>query len=171
MLQAVDIVAGRLTFLVVTDREAFADGMASETFLAYNIDKELVFLVPSARCSLAVASQSDYSLSHHLAMQVYWPFFKDFGPLNLGLAFRFCRKTAQLLQVRSRMCWSAEIRSERVLEKCNLGCLRTLLGGRRSRSRICFRVGLVCRKQRRKEGTWYTTLVQAISTKQMPLFW
>lgn len=61
---------------------------------------------PSARSSLAVASQSDYSLSHHLAMQVYWPFFQDFGPLNLGLAFRFCRKTAQLLQVSSRLCIS-----------------------------------------------------------------
>ena len=33
-------------------------------------------------------------------MQVYYPFYKDFGPLNLGLAFRFCRKTAQLLQAR-----------------------------------------------------------------------
>ncbi|EIE26795.1 cell division cycle protein 14, partial [Coccomyxa subellipsoidea C-169] len=29
---------------------------------------------------------------------IYYPFFKDFGPLDLGLAFRFCRKTAQLLQ-------------------------------------------------------------------------
>ena len=128
MLQAVDIVAGRLTFLVVTDREAFADGMASDNFLAYNIDKELVCLVPFARCSLAVASQSGYSLSHHLAMQVYWPFFKDFGPLNLGLAFRFCRKTAQLLQVNSRMYWSTEIRSESIVQACDLGCLRTLLG-------------------------------------------
>ncbi len=123
MPQAVDIVAGRLTFLVVTDREAFADRIASEEFLAFSIDNELVICVPSARSSLALASQSDYSLSHHLAMQVYWPFFKDFGPLNLGLAFRFCRKTAQLLQVSSRMCLFAEIRSEPVLQDYQLGRL------------------------------------------------
>ena len=83
MPQAVDIVAGRLTFLAVTDREAFADRIASEDFLAYTIDKELVTCGPLHAPLLAVASQSVYSLSHHLAMQVYWPFFQDFGPLNL----------------------------------------------------------------------------------------
>jgi hypothetical protein len=36
-------------------------------------------------------------------VQVYYPFYKDFGPLNLGLAFRFCRKTAQLLQARAHI--------------------------------------------------------------------
>ena len=127
VLQAVDIVAGRLTFLVVTDREALADRIASEDFLAFSIDNELVRCVLSARSSLALASQSDYSLSHHLPMQVYWPFFKDFGPLNLGLAFRFCRKTAQLLQVSSRMYLFAEIRSERVLQDCQLGRFRLAL--------------------------------------------
>ncbi|CAK0735693.1 hypothetical protein CVIRNUC_000622 [Coccomyxa viridis] len=68
--QAVDIVAGRLTFVAVTDRDAFASVIASQHMIEYNVDRELV----------------------------YWPFFKDFGPLNLGLAYRFCRKTAQMLQ-------------------------------------------------------------------------
>ena len=98
MPQAVDIVAGRLTFVAVTDCEAFAEAVAPEYVLTYSIDKELVRLVPWPLLS-SVASQSGCSLSHHLVLQVYWPFFKDFGPLNLGLAFRFCRKTAQMLQV------------------------------------------------------------------------
>ena len=48
MLQAVDIVAGRLTFLVVTDREAFVDRMASGDVITYSIDKELVCFASSA---------------------------------------------------------------------------------------------------------------------------
>ena len=48
MPQAVDIVAGRLTFVAVTDREAFAEAVALEDVLAYSIDKELVRLVPCA---------------------------------------------------------------------------------------------------------------------------
>jgi hypothetical protein len=46
--QAVDIVAGRLTFVAVTDREAFAEAVALEYVLTYSIDKELVRLVPCA---------------------------------------------------------------------------------------------------------------------------
>ncbi len=33
-------------------------------------------------------------------LQLYEPFFADFGPLNLGKTYRFCQKTKQLLQVR-----------------------------------------------------------------------
>jgi hypothetical protein len=31
--------------------------------------------------------------------QLYEPFFADFGPLNLGLAYRYCTKLHQLLEV------------------------------------------------------------------------
>ena len=31
--------------------------------------------------------------------QLYEPFYADFGPLNLGHAFKYCRRTAELLQV------------------------------------------------------------------------
>ena len=42
LLQAVDIVAGRLTFVAVTDRDAFVDVMTSQDMIEYNIDRELV---------------------------------------------------------------------------------------------------------------------------------
>jgi len=31
--------------------------------------------------------------------QLYEPFYADFGPLNLGHAYKFCRRTAELVQV------------------------------------------------------------------------
>ena len=30
---------------------------------------------------------------------MYEPFYADFGPLNLGLTYRFCQKTQEVLQV------------------------------------------------------------------------
>jgi hypothetical protein len=33
-------------------------------------------------------------------MQLFEPFFADFGPLNLGKAYRYCRTTRELLQAR-----------------------------------------------------------------------
>ncbi len=35
--------------------------------------------------------------------QVYEPFYADFGPLNLGLTYRFCQKTQNNLQVLASM--------------------------------------------------------------------
>jgi hypothetical protein len=32
--------------------------------------------------------------------QLYEPFYADFGPLNLGKTYRFCARTAELLEVR-----------------------------------------------------------------------
>jgi Dual specificity protein phosphatase, N-terminal half len=32
-------------------------------------------------------------------VQLYEPFDKDFGPLNLGLAYRFCQRMNHLLEV------------------------------------------------------------------------
>lgn len=37
-----------------------------------------------------------------LLLQLYEPFYADFGPLNLGKTYRFCEHTKQLLQVRVR---------------------------------------------------------------------
>lgn len=42
----------------------------------------------------------DVSTAPGSAVQLYEPFFADFGPLNLGRTFRFCQQTKQLLQVR-----------------------------------------------------------------------
>ena len=42
LLQAVDIVAGRLTFVAVTDRDTFADVVSLEGVIDYDIDRELV---------------------------------------------------------------------------------------------------------------------------------
>ena len=39
-----------------------------------------------------------------LVPQVYQPFFADFGPLNLGQAFRFCQKLRAALKVRRSGC-------------------------------------------------------------------
>ena len=48
LLQAVDIVAGRLTFVAVTDRDAFASVIASQHMIEYNVDRELVR--PASNC-------------------------------------------------------------------------------------------------------------------------
>lgn len=44
----------------------------------------------SPRCFAAVPGRA----------QLFEPFFADFGPLNLGKAYRYCRTTRELLQVR-----------------------------------------------------------------------
>ncbi len=95
--QAVNIIAGRLTFVAVHNLTAFRDNEDVQASTAYCIDEELVRIGPAV-FSLALG----LGLGRHLcaATQVYYPFYKDFGPLNLGLAFRFCRQTAQALQVR-----------------------------------------------------------------------
>lgn len=49
MVQAVDVVAGRLTFVAVTDREAFVERIVSKNVLAFSIDKELVRPMPQRR--------------------------------------------------------------------------------------------------------------------------
>ena len=102
--QAVEIFAGRLTFVAVRDVRAFNECVQEcDTF---SIDKELVDLPNTfcrSRCGWACASPP-FWISMFATVQVYYPFYKDFGPLNLGLAFRFCRKLAQLLQARSPRC-------------------------------------------------------------------
>ena len=40
----------------------------------------------------------------HSSLQVYEPFFADFGPLNLGCAYRFCHMLQSSLKVR-REAW------------------------------------------------------------------
>ncbi|KAI8464247.1 MAG: protein-tyrosine phosphatase-like protein [Monoraphidium minutum] len=52
-----------------------------------------------------------YCIDHEL---LYEPFYSDFGPLNLGRTFRFCEKTARLLQARRE----AEQRGKRLVLCC-----------------------------------------------------
>ena len=47
-------------------------------------------------------------------VQIYEPFFEDFGPLNLGQAYRFCCRTNALRQVgvgatTTRFCGSSQV--------------------------------------------------------------
>lgn len=39
-----------------------------------------------------------------MLVQLYEPFYADFGPLNLGKTHRFCEHTQQLLKVRDCCC-------------------------------------------------------------------
>ena len=55
-----------------------------------------MFAASRGCCSPAIAVEPPLS---SLCMQVYEPFFADFGPLNLGLAYRYCQRTAELLKV------------------------------------------------------------------------
>ena len=42
---------------------------------------------------------TNFALIGDVSFQCYEPFFADFGPLNLGLTYRFCTKLDALLQV------------------------------------------------------------------------
>lgn len=100
--QAVEIIAGRLTFLTVRSFEAFNANQDVQSALRYCIDRELVRSSSAALLRALGGPDEGFCQSCTdltACLQIYYPFFKDFGPLDLGLAFRFCRKTAQLLQV------------------------------------------------------------------------
>lgn len=102
-LQAVDIIPGRyaVCFLRHPDGEKFSKIAASG--ISYCIDDELVSsselqeqMPPAAACP-ALGPCLTRSC---LLLQLYEPFYADFGPLNLGKTYRFCEHTKQLLQVR-----------------------------------------------------------------------
>lgn len=53
----------------------------------------------NARSSAIAAANICYSIDEEL---LYEPFFADFGPLNLGRSYRYCKKTQALLQEAER---------------------------------------------------------------------
>jgi len=82
--------------------EAFNANQDVQSAMRYCIDLELVRSSSAALLRALGGPDEGFCTSCTYltaCLQIYYPFFKDFGPLDLGLAFRFCRKTAQLLQV------------------------------------------------------------------------
>ncbi|KAK9839607.1 hypothetical protein WJX81_000477 [Elliptochloris bilobata] len=71
----VEVIQGRFLFAFVRDVTLFAASQGVQDSVCYSIDSELV----------------------------YEPFYADFGPLNLGHAFKYCRRTAELLQDAARL--------------------------------------------------------------------
>ena len=57
-------------------------------------------LLSSLPPSSPSSSLPPLSTSFHPRHQVYEPIYADFGPLNLGKTYRFCARTAELLEVR-----------------------------------------------------------------------
>mmetsp|Transcript_4965 Transcript_4965/g.10684 ORF Transcript_4965/g.10684 Transcript_4965/m.10684 type:complete len:710 (+) Transcript_4965:238-2367(+) len=72
--QAAEIIQGRFYFACVKRPDSLRTSHIAATNICYCIDDELL----------------------------YEPFFADFGPLNLGKTYRFCRKTQELLQEAER---------------------------------------------------------------------
>lgn len=76
-------------------------------------------LLSSLPPSSPSSSLPPLSTSFHPRHQVYEPFYADFGPLNLGKTYRFCARTAELLEVRIdlKMFAAAAVSSLRKREK------------------------------------------------------
>lgn len=72
--QGVEIVPGRFFLVWVKRPDSFRSSQIAASNICYCIDNELL----------------------------YEPFFADFGPLNLGRTYRFCQRTAELLQEAER---------------------------------------------------------------------
>eukprot|EP00891_Asterochloris_glomerata_P004133 jgi/Astpho2/4133/fgenesh1_pg.00063_%23_114_t len=75
LAQAIEIIAGRFFFTPLRTTDGLRQSEIAHASLCFNIDNELV----------------------------YEPFYADFGPLNLGLAFSFCQKTKRLLEEGDRL--------------------------------------------------------------------
>ena len=77
------------------------------------------------------------------ALQVYEPFYADFGPLNLGLAFSFCQKTRRLLEVGTDLHRGSCLRKQAASQQL------PPRAGFHGRNRLCLTaiMGLACRKE------------------------
>ena len=75
--------------------------------VVYSIDEELVSGGRGLFCFFSHQTSGAATLTPAPALpptihppQLYEPFYADFGPLNLGKTYRFCARTAELLEVR-----------------------------------------------------------------------
>eukprot|EP00191_Tetraselmis_sp_GSL018_P004509 CAMPEP_0177596176 /NCGR_PEP_ID=MMETSP0419_2-20121207/10863_1 /TAXON_ID=582737 /ORGANISM="Tetraselmis sp., Strain GSL018" /LENGTH=223 /DNA_ID=CAMNT_0019087911 /DNA_START=730 /DNA_END=1401 /DNA_ORIENTATION=+ len=79
----------------------FADELAQAAVL---VKDKLFFSVLKRADSLKVSSIARKSICFSIDNElIYEPFFADFGPLNLGLTYRFCEKTSALLKEGERL--------------------------------------------------------------------
>lgn len=109
----------KLYFVSLRRAEALSASPTARKSICFSIDNELVgFARPVVTGRFAHAKPSYHrvfrcphrkkprppqarQLTPPLAsLQIYEPFFADFGPLNLGQAYRFCEKTSAMLKVR-----------------------------------------------------------------------
>lgn len=114
--QALPLVAEHFYCIALKSTSAIARSSLAACGLLYCIDRELVSLKPLLHRSLClsgqnVAFESWPYLSVHVFLQTYEPFYEDFGPLNLGQAYRFCCRTTSLRQV-SSTCLAQSVLSE-----------------------------------------------------------
>lgn len=100
-----DIIPGRYAVCFLRQPDAQKYSAIAASGISYCIDDELVScseLHPAA--GPVFLWLSVWGLVSHttlsLLLQLYEPFYADFGPLNLGKTHRFCEHTKQLLQVR-----------------------------------------------------------------------
>lgn len=116
--QAVEIIPGRYYVVVLRHPDGVLRSPIAASSICYCIDQDLV------RAGTVAAAQSDLHVGQPPAcaaaglhavcnartsflitscsscpLQLYEPFFQDFGPLNLGRTYRFCEITSRLLQV------------------------------------------------------------------------
>lgn len=75
----------------------FAASQGVQEAVCYSIDSELVRKTQGNLCHQFLPWFVSHRATH--CAQRYEPFYADFGPLNLGHAFKYCRRTAELLQV------------------------------------------------------------------------
>ena len=95
-MQAHPIVDGHF-YCISLKASAIARSSLAASAILYCIDRELVSL--EACLPTLLVCNLLWMVSELLA-QIYEPFFEDFGPLNLGQAYRFCCRTNTLRQVR-----------------------------------------------------------------------
>jgi hypothetical protein len=104
----VDIIPGRYAVCFLRQPDAQNYSAIAASGISYCIDDELVSCCElhsaAGPVSLVFLWLSVWGLVPHttlsLLLQLYEPFYADFGPLNLGKTHRFCEHTKQLLQVR-----------------------------------------------------------------------
>lgn len=99
-MQAIEIIKGRYYLAFLKQPDALQRSAIAASSVCYCIDNELVRLAiwDVSNHSLPVSQQRLLTL-HPSLLQLYEPFYADFGPLNLGKTYRFCELTKRLLQV------------------------------------------------------------------------
>jgi hypothetical protein len=153
-VQTVEIIPGRYAVCFLKHPDAAKYSSIAASGISYCIDDELV-----SCCIELLWAMSKFSHNHPiwpmsdvnmLLLQLYEPFYADFGPLNLGKTYRFCEHTKQLLQVRVR---------------CSLAVLMSIAG--------MLPTGLYCscRKQRRGVRSSSSTQVHCHRQRPMQLCW
>ena len=111
-----EIIPEKLSFVALRRPDGLSASPIARKSLCFGIDNELVrFLATrtpkcSPKTTIAILAFSTASMiCMHLIFvalvaQLFEPFFAEFGPLNLGLAYRFCEKLTSYLKVCVRPC-------------------------------------------------------------------